>query len=140
MKSLKIKDDFIWIGALDPDLRIFDIVMYTEFGSSYNSYLLKGSEKTVLFETVKVKFWDEYLEKLKEYTDPAKIDYIVVDHTEPDHSGSLEYLLDLAPNAKIVGSAAAVKFLGAIMNKPFESIIVKDGVSLDLGNKTIESI
>jgi flavorubredoxin len=140
MKSLKIKDDFIWIGALDPDLRIFDIVMYTEFGSSYNSYLLKGTEKTVLFETVKVKFWDEYLEKLSEYTDPTKIDYIVVNHTEPDHTGSLGYLLDLAPNAKVVGSAAALKFLGGIMNKPFESITVKDGASLDLGNKTLQFI
>lgn len=138
MQSLKIKDDFYWIGALDPDMRIFDIIMYTEFGSSYNSYLLKGSEKTVLFETVKVKFWDEYLEKLSQYTDPAAIDYIVVDHTEPDHSGSLEYLLEKAPNAKIVGSAAAIKFLGGIMNKPFESIVVKGGVTLDLGNKTLQ--
>jgi flavorubredoxin len=138
MKTLKIKEDFIWIGALDPDLRIFDIIMYTEFGSSYNSYLLKGSEKIALFETVKLKFWDEYLAKLSEQVDPKDIDYIVVNHTEPDHTGSIEKLLELAPKAKIVGSASAIKFLGAIVNKPFESILVKDGVTLDLGNKTLE--
>ncbi|MBN2259065.1 MAG: FprA family A-type flavoprotein [Clostridiales bacterium] len=138
MKSLKIKEDFIWVGALDPNLRIFDIVMYTEFGSSYNSYILRGSKKTVLFETVKVKFWDSYIEKLREYITPEEIDYVVINHTEPDHSGSLEKLLMLAPNVQIVGSAAAIKFAGAIINKPFNSIIVKDGDTIDLGNKTLQ--
>ena len=122
MKSLKINDDFMWIGSLDPNLRVFDIVMYTEFGTSYNSYILKGSEKTVLVETVKVKFWDEYIEKLSEFINPAEIDYIVVNHTEPDHSGSMAQLLELSPQAQIVGSASAIKFIGGIMNKPFSSI------------------
>lgn len=140
MKSLKINDDFMWIGSLDPNLRVFDIVMYTEFGTSYNSYILKGSEKTVLVETVKVKFWDEYIEKLSEFINPAEIDYIVVNHTEPDHSGSMAQLLELSPQAQIVGSASAIKFLGGIMNKPFSSIAVKDGDSLNLGNKTLKFI
>ncbi|MEA3422715.1 MAG: FprA family A-type flavoprotein [Bacillota bacterium] len=140
MKSLKIKDDFMWIGALDPNLRTFDIIMHTKYGTSYNSYLLKGSEKIVLFETVKIKFWDEYIEKLSEYIDPKDIDYIVVNHTEPDHTGSIEKLLQLAPDVQIVGSTAAIKFLKAIVNKPFNSIVVKDGDTLSLGNKTLKFI
>jgi len=140
MKSLKIKDDFIWIGALDPNLETFDIIMHTKYGTSYNSYLLKGSEKIVLFETVKIKFWDEYIEKLSEYINPKDIDYIVVNHTEPDHTGSIEKLLQLAPDVQIVGSTAAIKFLKAIVNKPFNSIVVKDGDTLSLGNKTLKFI
>jgi flavorubredoxin len=140
MKSLKIKDDFMWIGALDPNLRTFDIIMHTKYGTSYNSYLLKGSEKIVLFETVKIKFWDEYIEKLSEYIDPKDIDYIVVNHTEPDHTGSIERLLELAPNVQIVGSNAAIKFLKAIVNKPFNSLVIKDGDTLPLGNKTLKFI
>ncbi|MCK5763291.1 MAG: FprA family A-type flavoprotein [Clostridiales bacterium] len=140
MKSLKIKDDFMWIGALDPNLRTFDIIMHTKYGTSYNSYLLKGSEKTVLVETVKIKFWDEYIEKLSEYIDPKDIDYIVVNHTEPDHTGSIERLLQLAPNVQIVGSNAAIKFLKAIVNKPFNSLVIKDGDTLPLGNKTLKFI
>lgn len=140
MKTLKIKDDIHWVGALDPDLRIFDIVMHTEFGTTYNSYLVKGSEKTALFETVKAKCFDDYLERLKTLTDINNIDYIVVDHTEPDHAGSIEMILEYSPNAKIVGSNSAIRFLKAIVNKPFEAIAVNTGDTISLGNKTLEFI
>ena len=56
MKPMKLKDGLYWNGVLDPDLRVFDIIMHTEFGTTYNSYVLKGSEKTALFETAKMKF------------------------------------------------------------------------------------
>ena len=56
MKALEVKKNIYWVGALDPNLRIFDIVMYTPFGTTYNSYVVKGSEKTVVFETVKERF------------------------------------------------------------------------------------
>lgn len=62
---LNVTPDFYWVGALDPTLRTFDIVMETEFGTTYNAYLLKGSEGIALFETVKDKCFDKYLEKLK---------------------------------------------------------------------------
>jgi len=140
VNKLKLKDGIHWIGALDPNLRIFDIIMYTEFGTTYNSYLVQGTEKIAIFETVKVKFFNEYVEKLKSEIDIAKLDYIVVDHTEPDHTGSIEKLLDLAPNVKIVGSAAAIKFLKAIVNRDFESIAVNSGDTLDLGGKTLKFI
>ena len=141
MNALEVKKDIYWVGALDPNLRIFDIVMYTPFGSTYNSYVVKGSEKTAVFETVKEKFFDEYLERLKSLDiNIENIDYIVVDHTEPDHAGSVAKLLEISKNAKIVGSAAAIKFLKEIVNRDFEYITVKDGDSISLGNKTLSFI
>lgn len=141
MKSLELKKDIHWVGALDPNLRIFDIIMYTPYGTSYNSYVVKGSEKTAVFETVKAEFFDEYIERLKNLdVDITKIDYIVVDHTEPDHAGSVAKLLEISPNAKVVGSAPAIKFMKKIANRDFESITVGDGDTLGLGNKTLQFI
>lgn len=141
MKAIEIKKDVYWVGALDPELRIFDIVMYTPYGTTYNSYVVKGLNKTAVFETVKERFFDEYLERLESLNiDVKSIDYIVVDHTEPDHAGSVEKLLSIAKNAKVVASATAIKFLKNIVNHPFEAIEVKDGSSLDLGGKTLKFI
>ena len=105
MKTLELKKGFTWTGILDKELKVFDIIMETEFGTSYNSYILKTSDKTVLFETAKEKFFDEYLAELKQITDIEDIDTIVVNHTEPDHAGSVGRLLELNPNIKIVGTA-----------------------------------
>lgn len=138
--TFKITKDLFWVGALDPNLRIFDIIMETKFGTSYNSYLLKGSEGIALFETVKEKFFDEHLEKIRLITNLEDINYIVVNHTEPDHAGSVEKLLEYAPNATVVGSSLAIKYLSEIINKPFNSKIVKDGETLSLGNKTLKFI
>ncbi|WP_288222324.1 FAD-dependent oxidoreductase [uncultured Clostridium sp.] len=141
MKSLELKKDIHWVGALDPNLRVFDIIMYTPYGTSYNSYVVKGNEKTAVFETVKVEFFDQYIERLKDLdVDITKIDYIVVDHTEPDHAGSVAKLLEISPNAKVVGSAPAIKFMKKIANREFESITVGDGDTLSLGNKTLQFI
>lgn len=135
---LKLKKDLYWLGALDSKLRIFDIIMETEFGTTYNSYLLKGSEKIVLFETVKEKYFDQYIKKLKTVTDLEKIDYIVVSHTEPDHAGSIEKLLEIAPQIKIIASERAIEFLRDIVNKEFNYIIANSGDQITLGNKTLE--
>ncbi|WP_454052910.1 FAD-dependent oxidoreductase [Clostridium sp. Marseille-Q7071] len=141
MKALEVKNDIYWVGALDPDLRIFDVVMYTPFGTTYNSYVVKGSEKTAVFDTVKIKFFDEYLERLKSLNvDVEKLDYIVISHTEPDHAGSVAKLLEIAKNAKVVGSPAALNFLKNIAHRNFDSITVGDGASLNLGNKTLKFI
>ncbi|WP_446897896.1 FAD-dependent oxidoreductase [Clostridium sp. LBM24168] len=140
-KSIEIKKNIYWIGALDPELRIFDIVMYTPYGTTYNSFAIKGSKKTAVFETVKEPFFNEFLERLKSSKiDPKDIDYIIVDHTEPDHAGSISKLLELAPKAKVVGSNAAIKFIKSIANREFNSIIVKQGDTLSLGDKTLKFI
>ena len=141
MRNVEIKKGIHWVGALDPELRVFDIIMYTPFGTSYNSYVVKGSEKIALFETVKEKCFDKYLETLETLNiTPADIDYIVVDHTEPDHSGSVGKILDLAPHAKVVGSMQAISFLKEIINRDFDYIIAKDGDTLSLGDKTLRFI
>ncbi|MDZ5254621.1 FprA family A-type flavoprotein [Clostridium sp. LIBA-8841] len=139
MKHLNIKDDLFWVGALDPNLRVFDIIMYTPYGTTYNSYVVKGSEKTAVFETVKAEFFDQYISRLKDLgVEPSEIDYIVVSHTEPDHAGSIDKLLELAPNAKVVASPVAINYLKEIANRDFESMPVKDGDSISLGNKTLK--
>ncbi|MDU5413338.1 MAG: MBL fold metallo-hydrolase, partial [Clostridium perfringens] len=112
MNYLEVKKDIYWVGSLDPELRVFDIIMYTPYGTTYNSYVVKGSEKIAVFETVKEKCFDDYLSKLNSLgIDPKSIDYIVVDHTEPDHAGSVEKLLELSPKAKVIGSMQAIEFL-----------------------------
>lgn len=109
----RLTDSLYYCGVLDPDLEVFDIVMRTEFGTTYNSYVLKGNEKTALIETAKLKFYDQFENSLKEIVDISDIDYIVVNHTEPDHAGSIEKLIDQNPNIKIVGTADCHWFLKA---------------------------
>src|SRR5664280_183614 len=135
-KIINVTGDVKWIGILDYDIRTFDIVMHTGFGTTYNSYFI-NAEKKALVEVAKEKFSETYIKKLRSVTDPEEIQYIIVDHTEPDHSGSLRILLDLAPSATVVGSGNAIRYLEDIVNKPFKSLIVKDGDTLDLGNKTL---
>ena len=140
MKSMKLKDNLHWIGIQDHELRVFDIIMETQFGTSYNSYILKGDEKTVLFETVKVKFFDEYIQKLTEIVDIEDIDYLVVNHTEPDHAGSIEKLLELNPNIHIFCSAAAGDFLGEIANRDIFHTVINEEMIVDIGGMTLRFI
>jgi NADH oxidase (H2O-forming) len=138
-RIIKIKDDVSWIGVLDHDIVTFDIIMNTEFGTTYNSYFINAGKKAVI-EAVKEKFSDIHISKLSALTDPAGIEYIILDHTEPDHSGNTGKLLDLAPGATVVGSGNAIRYMTDILNRPFKSLIVKDGDTLDLGNKTLKFI
>lgn len=136
-KALKLRENFYWAGILDDTLRVFDIIMYTEFGTTYNSYIYKAGDKVILFETVKAKFFDDYLKELKEITDVTKIDYLVVNHTQPDHAGSVEKLLELNPQLKIIATPTAVSFLQNIVNRDFCSIAVRDEQEMQIGNITL---
>lgn len=138
-RIIDITKDVKWIGVLDYDIKTFDIVMHTNYGTTYNSYFI-NAEKKALVEVAKEKFSETYLAKLREVTNPAEIEYIILDHTEPDHSGSLGILLELAPGATVVGSGNAIRYLEDIVNMPFKSMVVKDGDTLDLGNKTLRFI
>ncbi len=93
MSSIQLAPGVHWIGAIDPDLRTFDVIMKAEHGTTYNSYLVQGSERCAVIDTVKARFFDPYLEGIGKLVNPSGIDYIVLNHTEPDHSGSLEPLL-----------------------------------------------
>ena len=137
MKSIKLREGFYWTGIIDDKLRVFDIIMYTEFGTTYNSYVMKTGGKVVLFETAKAKFFDVYLEKLEEVIDVTKIDYLIVSHTEPDHAGSVEKLLDYSPQMKIVATGCALGFLKEIVNRDFVGIAVRDGQKMTIGSRTL---
>lgn len=138
-KVLDVTRDVKWIGVPDPDLVTFDVVMETKYGTTYNSYFINAEKKTII-ETTKEKFWDEYLAKIKQVCNPADIEYIIMNHTEPDHSGNLKKLLGIAPKATVVGTGNAIRYLKDLMSMDFPHMIVKDGQTLDLGNKTIQFI
>ena len=123
-KILDVTEDVKWIGVLDFDIVTFDVVMETKYGTTYNSYFINAEKKTIV-ETSKEKFWDVYYEKIKKVVDPAEIEYIIVDHTEPDHSGNLKNLLAVAPNATVVGSGNAIRYLKDLMGTDFPHMIVK---------------
>lgn len=138
-KILDVSKSVKWIGILDYDIVTFDVVMTTDHGTTYNSYFIDAQKKTIV-ETSKEKFWDVYLEKVKKVCDPAEIEYIILNHTEPDHSGNLKHLLALAPNATVVGTGSAIRYLQDMTGSGFRSKQVKHGDTLDLGDKTLKFI
>jgi flavorubredoxin len=138
-KILQVSPSVSWVGVLDYDIVTFDVVMETKYGTTYNSYFINAEKKAVV-ETVKEQFWDTYLAKLKQVTNPAEIEYIILNHTEPDHSGCVVKLLQIAPLAKVVGTGNAIRYLKDMIYQDFDYVIVKDGHMLDLGDKTLRFI
>jgi flavorubredoxin len=113
--------------------------METRYGTTYNSYFINAQMPTII-ETTKETFWDTYIAKIRQVIEPEKIKYIILNHTEPDHSGNLLNLLKLAPEAKVVGSGIAIRNLRELFNADFPNIIVKGDDILDLGDKTLKFI
>ena len=138
MQALRIKPDLYWTGVLDPELKVFDIIMETKYGTSYNSYLLKGSEKNALFETSKLAFWEEMKDYIESELPLSGIDYLIMNHTEPDHAGTVVKLIEANPSITIVATGTAIQFLRHIVNTDFNSLAVKDGDTLSLGDKTLQ--
>lgn len=139
MAAEKLLNGLYAVGIEDPGLRVFDIIMSTEYGTSYNSYLLRGGEKTALIECCHPNYFDRYLENIREVCDPRDIDYLVLDHTEPDHTGSAARLLEQNPEMEIYCSQAASLYIKNITNRTDLRLhVVKDGETLDLGGRTLE--
>lgn len=138
-QTLQLSEDVHWIGVLDKDLVTFDVVMETKYGTTYNSYAILADKKAIV-ETVKERFWPEFEAKLRSLMNPADLEYIIMNHTEPDHSGCVGKLLEIAPKAKIVGTGNAIRYLKDLISVPFDSIQVKDGDELDLGNKKLRFV
>ncbi len=139
MKNIKIKEKIYLVGKIDDrDVPFHRLTLRK--GTTYNSYLLL-TEKPTIIDTVDISFGREYVESLKTLIDLEKIQYIVINHTEPDHSGALGTLAYNAKNAIIVCSKKAVDQLKAmykLYNRTF--LVVKDGNTLDIGGKTLEFI
>ncbi len=132
MQTVELADATTAIRSLDWDRDRFDIEFGLRNGTTYNSFLIRG-DKTALIDTSHRKFEQLYLEALTGLIDPKTIDYLVVSHTEPDHSALIADLLALAPDIVIVGAKVAIKFLENMVHCPFESRIVKSDDRLDLG-------
>lgn len=135
MKTTKLKDNIYWIGVNDPELRVFDIIMETKKGTTYNSYLI-DDEKVAIIDSVKDGYFEEFLGKIKGVIGERKVDYIVVQHTELDHSGSLRKLLEVYPEAVILASKPALSYLSEIINKDFNSQPAVGEISL--GKNTLQ--
>ncbi|CCI25365.1 diflavin flavoprotein [Microcystis aeruginosa] len=121
------------IRSLDWDRDRFDIEFGLQNGTTYNSYLIRG-EKIALVDTSHEKFRQLYFDSLNGLINPQEIDYLIISHTEPDHSGLVKDLLQLAPNITVVGSKVAIQFLENLVHHPFQRQLVKNGDQLDLGN------
>ncbi len=128
----RIEHDTITIRSLDWDRSRFDIEFGLRNGTTYNSFLVQG-EKTALVDTSHSKFKKSWLSLLEKQIDPKKIDYLIVSHTEPDHSGLIGDLLTLNPKIEIIASKVAIQFLTNQIHRPFKSTAVKSGNELDLG-------
>ncbi|GHU69946.1 oxidoreductase [Clostridia bacterium] len=137
-EPFKLVDGIYYVGVQDPDLRVFDIIMSTEFGTTYNAYVIKGRDQIALAETAKAKFTEDYLASLRQVVDITQVSYLIVSHTEPDHAGSIEALLDINPSITIVATPCAIGYLKHIVNRDFHCLAVKAGMTLGLGGKTLE--
>ena len=107
MNKVEIKPDIYWVGGIDWDIRNFHGYS-TNRGTTYNAYLIIDKEIT-LVDTVKHYLFDEMISRIKEIIDPKKIDYIISNHVEMDHSGSLPKILKICPNAKVFTSSRGIK-------------------------------
>ena len=139
-QAQEILKDLYWVGVKHPELEIFDELFPTHNGTTYNAYLIRGSEKTALIDTVKAPFTEEFLEKLEAMGGLDQIDLVVVNHTEPDHSGALSALLQRRPDLPVYCSKPAENFLKQLLNHPFEARVVADNDEIDLGGRTLRFI
>ncbi|WP_097028096.1 flavodoxin domain-containing protein [Clostridium peptidivorans] len=135
----KLKKYVYWVGGIDWIVRAFHGgELSTHRGSTYNSYIIKD-EKTVLIDTVKEKLTDEFLENVKEVVDPSTIDYVVVNHAEPDHSGALPHIMKYCPNATIVVSKKGLESTKKYYheNESWNFKVVGTGDKINIGKNDI---
>ena len=138
MKARKIKEGVFWMGAVDWDRRLFDSLIPLPDGTTYNAYLVRGSEKTALLDTVDPPMASELLAQLEGV---SKIDYVVSHHAEQDHSGTIPQVLEKYPNAKLITTPKAKGMLMDLLQIPEASFTtVEDGETLSLGDRTLTFI
>ncbi|MCD6384611.1 FprA family A-type flavoprotein [Candidatus Sumerlaeota bacterium] len=140
MKGREIKSGVRWVGAIDWDRRLFDELIPLPDGTSYNAYLIEGGEKIALIDTVDPTKEQELITNLKD-SRVERVDYIVSNHAEQDHSGAIPRMLELYPMARVVTNTKCASFLKDLLLIPDDKfLVVKDGETLSLGNKTLKFI
>ncbi|MBN1163955.1 MAG: FprA family A-type flavoprotein [Candidatus Krumholzibacteriota bacterium] len=138
MNKIAIKPGIYWVGGIDWQLRNFHGYL-TQRGSTYNAYLIVD-EKIVLVDTVKHYLFEEMLSRIREIVDPSKIDYILSNHVEMDHSGSIPRLLELAPRARVITSPPGEKGLSRHYKREWDFQVVESGGVLDIGERTLQFV
>ncbi len=136
MKPVEIKPGIYWVGGIDWNLRNFHGYT-TQRGSTYNAYLIVD-EKTVLVDTVKHYLFEEMLSRIKEVVDPSRIDYVVSNHVEMDHSGSIPKILDVAPKAKVVTSPQGERGLQRHFKRDWDFLVVRSGDTISVGKHSLQ--
>ncbi len=140
VSSVEVLENIFWVGAVDWDIRHFHGFTYsTHRGTTYNSYLVVD-EKTALIDSVYGPFSGEMIERIREITDPSKIDYIVANHVETDHSGAISEILKLAPHARVVGTARCKEGVQKHYFGDWDFQVVKTGNEISLGKRTLSFI
>jgi flavorubredoxin len=139
--TISIAPDVFWVGVKHHNRRLFDGLIPLPHGTSYNAYLIKGSQKTALVDTVNPGFEQELMDKISEHADPSKIDYVIMNHAEPDHAHALVDVLKAAKNAMLVtgakGKEAAVMYFDV---DPGRIKVVDENTRIELGGKTLRFV
>jgi flavorubredoxin len=138
MKPINLTDDIYYLGVDDQQTDLFEALWPLPYGVSYNSFLIKD-KKTALIDAVEKKFSHDYLQKIEQILKNQPLDYLIINHMEPDHSGSVKALISKYPNLKIVGNHKTVGFLQGFYNINEDKVHqVKTGDSLSLGKHQLE--
>jgi flavorubredoxin len=139
--TVKLSEGIHWVGIRDWNRRLFDALIPLPAGTSYNAYLVLGQHKKALIDTANPGFERELEDKIRKIIDPADLDYVVMNHAEPDHAGSIPYLMSINTKAKLVTSLRGAKMAQIFYKVPQERIIaVNDRQRIDLGGKTLQFI
>jgi len=138
MAITEIKPGIYWVGGIDWDIRNFHGYL-TQRGTSYNAYLIVD-ERIVLVDTVKHYLFHEMLSRIREIIDPSRIDYILSNHVEMDHSGSIQKMLDIAPAARVITSVQGEKGLYRHYKREWDFHVVRSGDTLDIGKRTLHFV
>ncbi|OGS41716.1 MAG: MBL fold hydrolase [Euryarchaeota archaeon RBG_16_62_10] len=141
MGTVSIAPNVFWVGVKHHNRKLFDGLIPLPHGTSYNAYLVVGSEKVALIDTTNPGFDDEILAKISQHVDPARIDYVVMNHAEPDHAHAGRHMLEIARNAKLVASAkgkeAAMMYFDI---DPARIMVVDESSTIDLGGKSLRFV
>jgi flavorubredoxin len=138
---ITISKDVYWVGVRDWNRRLFDALIPLPMGTSYNSYLIVGEKKSALIDTVNPGFEKELEGKIKKIVDPSDLDYIVMNHAEPDHAGSIPYMMSINSKAVLVTSTLGAKMAKTYFGVPDDRVLtISDQDTIELGGKTLHFI
>jgi flavorubredoxin len=137
----QIAEDVYWVGVKDWNRRMFDALIPLPQGTTYNAYLVQGKDRTALVDTVNPGFEQELADKVNQVANLATLDYLVMNHAEPDHAGSIPYVMQASSRATLVATEKGARMAQVYFGVPEGRIrTVKDGDTIDLGGKTLKFI